>query len=76
MFLETGLCSGFLIAIPWSGCAQGGKGCFGVSRLGSSLDSMAVGPGICCLASPDLSLFFCQMGRLWLGRGWHIVGAH
>lgn len=76
MFLETGVYSGFLIAIPWRGCAQGGNGCFGASRLGSSLDSMAVGPATCYLASLGLSLLFCQMGRLWLESGWHIVGAH
>lgn len=44
--------------------------------LGPRLDSMAVGPGTGCLASLGLSLLFCQMGRLWLRWGWHVVGAY
>lgn len=50
--------------------------CFGASTPGSSLDSVAVGPGPGCLPSLGHCLLFRQMETLWLGSGWHGVDAH
>lgn len=76
MFLGTDLFSNFLTAISWRGCA-GEKHCFGASRLGSYLNSMAGGEGAVQVAWPLWALVYNPSnGETVVGSSWHIVGAH